>query len=97
MLYVVSRSWIYYSPTAHGGIWTKTYQVFSDENDPRNSSLFLSASLANQKGDVNLLVLGADRDIWTSDGKTWYDTNAIKRCICDIKAILCNGCQCGGD
>jgi len=75
--------------------WKKVFQVY-DDNDPRGSFLYLTFTLASQAGTANLVVLGADRDIWTSDGQIWHDTKAIKKCVCEIKVILCQGCQCGG-
>jgi hypothetical protein len=94
--YAIGNNWIYYTSDILGTVWIKVHQIYPDEKDPRGSSLGLMCTLGNQQGTYHLTVTGADRDIWSPDGKIWHDQQLVKSCTCDMKTILCKGCQCGG-
>lgn len=92
-IYAIANSTIY-SFDAADTSWKQEHIIYDDKQIRDN--LGLTITIGNQQGAHSLVVIGADRDIWTSDGKTWNDAKAIKTCTCDMKIILCKGCQCGG-
>jgi len=89
-MYTIANSYVYRADLL--GIWAKVYAIFSDGIE---RAFTLSVTLGNQLEIHHLVVLGTGRGIWSADGISWNDT-AIKQCDCDMKVILCKGCQCGG-
>jgi hypothetical protein len=86
-LYAVANSTIFSSDS--GVVWGQEHIIFEDKK-PRDLGLSITFT-------HHLLVLGAGRDIWSADGQIWNDSQATKKCTCDVKVIMCKGCQCGGD
>lgn len=87
-VYAIANS-IIYSSSPLGIAWEREHVIYENRSSSDNLSLTITIT-------HHLMVVGADRDIWSTDGKVWHDSKAIKKCTCDMKVIVCKGCQCGG-